>query len=69
MSKSAHAYRRDLGATRKGAFHTRKPAGTKVAKLVEKVRGMPKEDRGTVVFHGGPLTRLNQSRPGRQKVF
>jgi len=38
------------------------PAGTKVARQVEKARGVPRDDRGTVQFHGGELTAASKAR-------
>ncbi len=53
----------DARKTSKRATHGADlPAGTKIARQIERARGVAKDERGGVQFHGGELTAANKAR-------
>lgn len=63
------AIKRDPGArkTSKRATHTKpQPAGIKVGRAIERNSGVPRNERGFVVFHGGELTAAAKERALRR---
>ena len=43
--------RGDVKKTKPFAIHKVNPPGTKIGKKIQRARGVPKRDRGGVVFH------------------
>lgn len=62
MGKLSHEYRRQIKATKPGAFHRRGAPGTKIGRAIERAIGIKKDDRGNRIFHGGELTAANLAR-------